>query len=261
MEAGGLLLAAVISGCCFPHSVGQIGHFMCLYLWAVSAFFLKWSECNFPCHFSPVSWVSLWWGWQLGEIALLCVLDSSCCVHALGSNTSCGISKWASLIKEERKIEAGVGERDKKGLEVAKWEPEAVGRWSCNKGAWVCFPGCSLVWLLMNYSAGSKGPALFWIPKELMEQAVEGRLSAFWSWLKLQAETTVHSFQFIPALVESVNFRANQNLKHITEGITQLPREHWQAWGINYLARNLVPVFGHFCSKDIFLNTLSEGRF
>lgn len=80
--------------------------------------------------------------------------------------------------------------------------------------------------VIIDYSAGSKGPALFWIPKELMEQAVEGRLSAFRSWLKLQAETTVHSFQFIPALVEAVNFRANQNLKHIAEGITQIPREH-----------------------------------
>lgn len=33
------------------------------------------------------------------------------------------------------------------------------------------------------------------------------------------------------------HFRANQKLKHISEGIVQKSLEHWQAWGINYIYR------------------------
>lgn len=55
------------------------------------------------------------------------------------------------------------------------------------------------------------------------------------------------------------NFRANQKLKHITEGIIQMPLQQWQqAWGNNNHARKTVPVFDHAHSKEIFPNIYSE---
>ena len=32
---------------------------------------------------------------------------------------------------------------------------------------------------------------------------------------------------------------ANRNVQHCTEGIVQMPPEHWQAWSINSSLRNL----------------------
>lgn len=42
-------------------------------------------------------------------------------------------------------------------------------------------------------------------------------------------------------------------LNYTTEGIDQIPLEHWQAWCINHLAGNPIPVLIHCHGKDIFI--------
>lgn len=53
-------------------------------------------------------------------------------------------------------------------------------------------------------------------------------------------------------------FQASQKLKHVNEGIIQIPLEHWQASGINHPARKPVPVSDHPHNTDIFPNLQSE---
>lgn len=50
-------------------------------------------------------------------------------------------------------------------------------------------------------------------------------------------------------------FRANQNIKHIIEGIIQMPLRPWQAWGIS---RKPLPVFDQPHGKEIFPNIQFE---
>lgn len=54
------------------------------------------------------------------------------------------------------------------------------------------------------------------------------------------------------------HFRANQELKHVVEGIVQMPLAHRQAWDINHLARQPVPAFDHPHSAEIFPHVHSE---
>lgn len=42
----------------------------------------------------------------------------------------------------------------------------------------------------------------------------------------------------------SDHVRANQKLKHIGNGIVQMPFEHWQTWGISHFSEKPVPALG-----------------
>jgi len=41
-------------------------------------------------------------------------------------------------------------------------------------------------------------------------------------------------------------------LKRGIKGILQMLLKHWQAWGINHLSRNPVPMFDHPFGKEMF---------
>lgn len=53
-------------------------------------------------------------------------------------------------------------------------------------------------------------------------------------------------------------FTTNQKLKHVTEGIIQMPLEYWQKRGIKQLIRKPVPVFDHHHGKEIFPDTVKK---
>lgn len=50
--------------------------------------------------------------------------------------------------------------------------------------------------------------------------------------------------------IQLPDHRADQNLKHIIEGIVQMDLE--QAWGINHLPKKTVPVLDHPQGEEIF---------
>ena len=54
------------------------------------------------------------------------------------------------------------------------------------------------------------------------------------------------------------HFQVSQKLKHVIEGVIQIPLEHWQTWGINHPARKPVPVSDHPHNTDILPNVQSE---
>lgn len=49
------------------------------------------------------------------------------------------------------------------------------------------------------------------------------------------------------------HFKTNQKLKHVIEGILQIPLGHWQLWGISHLSKKSVLVFDHPHSKEVFI--------
>lgn len=53
-------------------------------------------------------------------------------------------------------------------------------------------------------------------------------------------------------------FRADQKLKVVANGIFQKLLEHWQAGGISHLSREPVPVFDHSLSKEMLPNIKSK---
>ena len=54
------------------------------------------------------------------------------------------------------------------------------------------------------------------------------------------------------------HFRAKQKLKHVSEGITQMPLEHWQPWYTNHPSWKPVSWFAIPHSKNILPNVLFE---
>ena len=54
------------------------------------------------------------------------------------------------------------------------------------------------------------------------------------------------------------HFRAHQKLKHIIKGSVQIPFEHWQAWGFDYLSRKPLPVLNHPLDKEMLPDVQSE---
>lgn len=64
--------------------------------------------------------------------------------------------------------------------------------------------------------------------------------------LELQQDRTEYSSSEAPTRIISPNanhLRANHKLKPVVKGIFQMIFKHWQAWSINYLSREPVPVW------------------